>query len=87
VPEFSERSALAEKLYLTNPRKAHVVLKLRQADGINVSKSEKTRFVCRTEQAQDGKTKKVHGQVLGLVVAKASCNVTVAEATECHSHF
>ncbi|XP_061899269.1 signal recognition particle 9 kDa protein [Entelurus aequoreus] len=63
----------AEKLYLTEPMKARVVLKYRHCDG-NLCIKVTDNAVClqyKTDQAQDvKKIEKLHGKLMRLMVSK-----------------
>lgn len=83
MPQFQtweEFSQAAEKLYLADPMKVHVVLKYRHVDG-NLCIKVTDDLVClvyRTDQAQDvKKIEKFHSQLMRLMVAKESRNVTM----------
>ena len=78
MPQYQtqeEFSHAAEKLYLADPMKAHVVLKYRHSDGslcIKVT-DDLVCLVYRTDQAQDvRKIEKFHSQLMRLMVAKES---------------
>jgi signal recognition particle subunit SRP9 len=83
MPQFQtweEFSRAAEKLYLADPMKVRVVLKYRHVDG-NLCIKVTDDLVClvyRTDQAQDvKKIEKFHSQLMRLMVAKESRNVTM----------
>ncbi|XP_043845653.1 signal recognition particle 9 kDa protein-like [Dromiciops gliroides] len=72
---WEEFSHVAEKFYLADPMKAHVVLKYRHSDG-NLCIKVTDDLVClvyRTDQAQDvKKIEKFHSQLMRRMVAKES---------------
>lgn len=83
MPQFQtweEFSRAAEKLYLSDPMKARVVLKYRHSDGSLCMKvtDDLVCLVYRTDQAQDvKKIEKFHSQLMRLMVAKESRSVAM----------
>ncbi|XP_037678556.1 signal recognition particle 9 kDa protein-like [Choloepus didactylus] len=75
---WEEFSHAAEKLYLADPMKAHVVLKYGHSNGslcIKVT-DDLVCLVYRTDQAQEiKKIEKFHSQLVRLMVAKESGSV------------
>ncbi|TSW21789.1 Signal recognition particle 9 kDa protein [Bagarius yarrelli] len=72
---WEEFARATEKLYLTDPMKARVVLKYRHCDG-NLYMKVTDNAVClqyKTDQAQDvKKIEKLHGKLMRLMVSKES---------------
>ncbi|XP_054999410.1 signal recognition particle 9 kDa protein [Sorex araneus] len=77
---WEEFSRTVEKLYLSGPMKARVVLKYRHSDGSLCMKvtDDLVCLVYKTDQAQDvKKIKKFHSQLMKLMVAMESRSVAM----------